>query len=85
MRMSVSCELHAIAATQPCALKRAAATRPIFDADGQTEDVTADGICHFDCGGGIGQVAGVVRGAEVVEDDFVERCTRCCTQAPTPL
>lgn len=57
----------------------------IFDADGQTEDVTADGICHFDCGGGVGQVAGIMRGAKVVEDDFVERCTRCCTQAPTPL
>ena len=43
-----------------------------FEADGKAEDVSADGICHFNRRAGIGQVAGIVRSAKMVEDDFVE-------------
>jgi len=47
----------------------------IFDADGQAQNVSANGICHFNCGGGVGEVPHVVGGAKVVEDNFVEQCT----------
>ena len=47
----------------------------IFDPDGQTQDVSADGICYFDRRRGVGQVTGIVRRAKVVEDNFVERGT----------
>jgi hypothetical protein len=55
------------------------------DAHGEAKNVSADGICHFDGGAGVWQVAGIVRRAKVAEDDFVEHCTRCCSQAATPL
>ena len=55
----------------------------VIEADGEAEDVSADRICHFNRRGGVGQVAGVVWGAKVVEDNFVEHCTWCCRQAPT--
>ena len=57
----------------------------MFDADGEAEDVAADGIRHFHRRGGVGQVAGVVGGAKVIEDNFVEDCTWSNSQAPTPL
>jgi len=44
----------------------------IFDAHGEAEDVAAYGICHFNRRAGIGQVAGIVWSAKMVEDDFVE-------------
>ena len=56
-----------------------------FEAHSQTQDVSADWIGDFDGRAGVGQVAGVVRGAEVIEDNFVEQCAWCCREAPTPL
>ena len=43
-----------------------------FDADGEAQNVAADRICHLDASGGIGQIAAIVRSAEVIEDDVVE-------------
>ena len=68
---SVSTELEAIAATQPCVLKRAARFA-LFHTNGKPQHVSADRISHlYDCRR-VRKVAGVVWVSKMVENRIVE-------------
>lgn len=44
----------------------------VHDPSGELQDVAADGITHFDCAGGIAELANIARIAEVLENGFAE-------------
>ncbi len=80
---SVSTELDAIAATQPCVLKRAASDPPGFDTNSEPQHIAADRICHFDRRRSIGKFARIVGIAKMVKHSVVEHQRQYKAECPT--